>query len=301
MFCLPVKELKLDLSPTLNDVKLKARIDVLNRVLEGNWNTVFKGQGLEFAGYRQYSYGDDASKIDWHASLRAHETLVRELEEYRNFNVFFLMDVSNSMLFSSTGKLKAEYSAELVHALSHSLLNGGDAIGLGMFTDKVVSKVSPSLGKGVFFRITHALMNPENYGGNKDIIKVLQYISTYLAERSVIIIISDFIGFTEGWNRYVNILSGKYDLIGIMVRDPRDFEMPDTGGQFLVEDPYNGKRMYIDSKQYAKRYSEFAQKEEAFVQASFEKAKQGFISLRTDEDYQDTLMKYFKKRMSLVR
>ena len=91
---MPVKELKIDLVPHLRKVKIKARRDILNRVLEGNWSTIFKGQGLEFAGYRAYSYDDDASKIDWGASLRSHEILVRELEEYRNFNVFFLFITS---------------------------------------------------------------------------------------------------------------------------------------------------------------------------------------------------------------
>jgi len=86
---MPIKELKIDLTPHIKKIKLKARRDILNRMLEGNWSTVFKGEGLEFAGYRAYTYGDDASKIDWGASLRAHETLVRELEEYHNFNIFF--------------------------------------------------------------------------------------------------------------------------------------------------------------------------------------------------------------------
>jgi uncharacterized protein (DUF58 family) len=298
---LPVKELNLDLSPKIRDIRLKARIDVLNKVLEGNWNTVFKGQGLEFAGYRQYAYGDDASKIDWSASLRAHETLVRELEEYRNFNVFFLLDVSNSMLFSSTGKLKAEYAAEVAYSLGHALLSTGDAIGLGMFNDKLVTKIMPTLGKSVFHQMNHQLMNPENYGGEKNLPKVLQYISTFLQDRSVVIILSDFVDMQEGWNRYLNILSGRYDLIGIMIRDPRDYSMPDSGGQFVVSDPFTEKKMYIDSKQYARKYNDFVRKEEEVIRSSFEKAKQGFVSLRTDEEFHEPLMRYFKKRLTLVR
>lgn len=298
---MPIKELKLDLTPKLKDVKLKARIDVLNKVLEGNWNTVFKGQGLEFAGYRQYSYGDDASKIDWSASLRAHETLVRELEEYRNFNVFFLLDVSNSMLFSSGDKLKAEYAAEVTFSLCHSMLNGGDAIGLGMFTDKLVTRIAPSLGRGAFYRITSELSKPENYGGGYDLPKALQYITSFLSDRSVVIIVSDFIGLQEGWSRSLKILSGRYDVIGIMIRDPRDVEMPEEGAQYLVEDPYSDKKMYIDSHQYKKIYEEYVKKEEDLIRNSFEKAKQGFVSLRTNQEYHEELMKYFRKRISLVR
>ncbi len=298
---MPIKELKLELVPHLHKVKLKARLDILNKVLEGNWNTVFKGQGLEFAGYRQYTFGDDASKIDWGASLRAHETLVRELEEYHNFNIFFLIDVSNSMLFSSTGKLKAEYAAELAFSMCYAMMQSGDAIGMGLFTDKLVVKIPPNLGKTAYYQIIKELENPNNYGGNFDLTKALQYLSSFLQERSVIFIMSDFIGLKEGWHRYLNIMVGKYDIIGMMIRDPRDIEMPKSGGQYLVEDPYSGERLYIDAHQYAKAYAAETKKEEGFIRNSFEKVKLGFISLRTDQDFQEPIIRYLRKRMSLVR
>jgi len=298
---MPIKELKIDLTPHLRKVKLKARRDVLNKILEGNWTTLFKGQGLEFAGYRAYTYGDDASKIDWGASLRAHETLVRELEEYHSFNVFFLVDVSDSMLFSSTGVLKAEYAAEMVFSLCYAVMQAGDAIGLGMFTSKLVAKIPPSVGKGVYYRIMRELSNPKNYGGDFDFTKIIQYVTAFLKERSLIFIVSDFIGLNEGWNRYLNILAGKYDIIGIMVRDPRDYEMPDSGGQFLVEDPYSHEKLYIDAQQYARIYAAETRKETEFIRRSFEKAKLGFIGLRTDQDFQEPIMNYFRKRLSLVK
>lgn len=298
---MPIKELQLDLVPQLRRVKLKARREVLNRALEGNWNTVFKGQGLEFAGYRAYTFSDDASRIDWAASLRAHELLVRELEEYHNFNVFFLLDVSNSMLFSSTGKLKAEYGAEVVFSLCNAMMQSGDAIGLGMFTDKLVAKIPPSLGKEVYYKIIKELSNPNNYGGNFDLTKVLQYIRMFLKERSVIIIVSDFIGLKEGWSQYLSIIAQIYDVIGIMVRDPRDCEMPPIAGQFYVEDPFTHEKLYIDSKQYAKLYERDNKRQEEIIRQSFEKAKLGFVKLRTDEEFQEPIMNYLRKRMTLVK
>ncbi|MBU1198599.1 MAG: DUF58 domain-containing protein [Nanoarchaeota archaeon] len=300
---MPIKELKIDLTPHIQRVKLKPRRDILNRVLEGNWSTIFKGQGLEFAGFRAYTYGDDASKIDWGASLRAHDILVRELEEYHNFNVFFLVDVSNSMLFSSTdtGKLKAEYAAELAFSLCYAMMQSGDAIGLGMFNDKLVTKIPPNLGKGAYYQILRALSNKNNYGGDFDLTKALLYVRSFLKERSVIILISDFIGLQEGWHSYLNILSGIYDIIGIMVRDPRDSFMPQSSGQYLIEDPFSNEKLYIDSHQYAKVYRKETKKEEEFIRSSFEKAKLGFIQLRTDEDFQEPIMKYFRKRLTLTR
>ncbi|MFC2161845.1 DUF58 domain-containing protein, partial [Acidobacteriota bacterium] len=214
---------------------------------------------------------------------------------------FFLIDVSNSMLFSSTGKLKAEYAAEVVFSLCHAIMQTGDAIGMGMFTDKLVAKIPPSLGKGVYYRIIRNLSDPKNYGGDFNLTKALKYVSSFLNERSVIVIISDFIGLKKGWHRYLNILAGKYDLIGIMVRDPRDFEMPASAGQYLVEDPYSGEKLYIDSHQYAKLYAEDGKKQEEFIRRSFEKSRLGFVSLRTDKEFHEPIMNYFRKRLMLVR
>jgi hypothetical protein len=94
---------------------------------------------------------------------------------------------------------------------------------------------------------------------------------------------------------------GRYDIIGVMIRDPRDIEMPKSGGQFLIEDPFSGERLYIDASQYAKAYAAETKREEEFVRNSFEKVKLGFISLRTDQDFQEPIMKYLRKRMSLIR
>jgi len=140
---MPIKDLRIDLSSGLRKLDINARKDVLSRTLEGEWTTVFKGRGIESAGFRSYTFGDDASLIDWKASLRAKQTLIREFEDYKNFTVFFLFDVSDSMLFTSTDKLKCEYAAEMIYVLADAINKAGDSVGMAMFTDKFLNKVYP--------------------------------------------------------------------------------------------------------------------------------------------------------------
>ena len=119
---MPLQELRLELFPQFKKIELKARLDIISKFLEGDWTTMLKGQGTEFAGFRPYSaFVDDATLIDWKATLRSGEILVREFEKTRSFNVFVLMDVSDSMLFSSTDKLKCEYAAELAFSLCFAI------------------------------------------------------------------------------------------------------------------------------------------------------------------------------------
>ena len=105
------KFFKVDIVPALK------RLEILSKGLTsssaiGAYRSVFKGKGLEFSGYRQYSLEDDASLIDWKASARTDQILIKEYVEERNVDVFFLVDCSSSMLFGSSNKLKAEYQLQ---------------------------------------------------------------------------------------------------------------------------------------------------------------------------------------------
>jgi uncharacterized protein (DUF58 family) len=291
-----IKEIKLDLTPKIKKLEVYTKKNILNKMLEGNWSSAFRGRGMEFAGFRSYNYNDDASQIDWKATLRAKETLVREYEIERSVNTFFLFDVSNSMLFSSTGKLKCEYAAELIDTMIYAILEAGDNVGMGMFTDKFIVKIEPNMGHGMYYKITQELLNPENYGGNFDFEAICKLTSTFLTTNAMLIIISDFLGLNDNWYKYLNMLSQNYEVIGIMVRDPRDSELPEDIGQYILEDPYSREKMKVDMNKYRALYREYVKKEEFEIEKRFKATKSDFLKIKTDEDFYDPLLKFFRKR-----
>ncbi|MEK6963299.1 MAG: DUF58 domain-containing protein [Nanoarchaeota archaeon] len=294
---MPVKELRLELFPRFKKVDVRARLDIINKFLEGDWTTMLKGTGTEFAGFRPYSvFVDDASLIDWKATLRSGEILVRQFETTRSFQVFILVDVSDSMLFSSTDKLKCEYASELAFSLCFAIPRSGETVGLGMFTNKFVTTILPAAGKQNFYRILNNLTDPNKYGGPKDFKKVLKLTSALLKNKSVVIIISDFLGLEPGWGKYIQVLTQKFDLVGVMIKDPRDSFLPQSAGQFLVQDPFSEEELLIDTHQYAKEYKKVAEEHERKVRNIFEKSKASFLSLTTDEPFYDPVLKFFKKR-----
>ncbi len=296
-----IKKLDLDLIQQIKGKEVRAKRRVLSRTLEGSWTTMLKGRGMEFAGFRKYTYGDDASKIDWGASLRAKETLIREFEEFRSVNVVFLLDVSDSMLFTSQKKLKAEYGAELTFNLGTAILDNGDAVGYMMFANEVLAREMPGIGKEITYSMVNAFSNPKNYGGRKDFKNVVNILNAMMKQRALIVVVSDFVGLDEGWERYVRMLAEKYDLIGIMLRDPRDNIMPYIGSQFVVEDPSTDDKIFIDTKKLSKIYKKYADEEEAHVKAVFSAAKAGFISLKTDADLIEPILYYFRQRTAIMK
>ena len=295
-----IKELKLDFLGKIKKPEFQVRRRMLSRILEGELAASFKGKGIEFTGYRKYVYGDDASLIDWPATLRAKDTLIREYEEYRNFQIFVLFDVSDSMLCSSTEQLKCEYGAELVFSIIYSVVNSGNKIGLSMFSSELVTRKTPQSGTKNYYHILQDLMNPNNYGGKFNLKKSLMQTRALLGEKSLVIIVSDFLGLEEGWERYIRMLSRDFDILGIMISDPRDRELPPDTGQFLLEDPYTGERLQIDIKDYAKLYAKKAKEEEENIRIKFQTAKAGLISVSTTEDFLKPLLKFMRLRARLM-
>ena len=73
----------------------------LDGLLQGNYRTLFRGQGLDLADLREYQYGDDVRHIDWNVTARLQVPHVREFHEDREINAWFLLDLSSSVEFGS--------------------------------------------------------------------------------------------------------------------------------------------------------------------------------------------------------
>src|SRR4030042_7182109 len=155
-----VKELRLNLKPLIKKLEVGLKRGQTEETLTSSFKSVFKGRGLEFEGFRVYTADDDAKEIDWKASLRAQELLIRVLTEERNIHVFFLLDVSDSMIFSSTDKLKCEYASEFIATIGYGVIEGGDSVGLCMFNDKVVQLIPGNIGMNQFYKVTKNLSDP---------------------------------------------------------------------------------------------------------------------------------------------
>ncbi|MAG47292.1 hypothetical protein CL617_01685 [archaeon] len=294
---MPVKSLNIDLLPVLRKLPFVEKGLLISGTV-GGYKSVFKGRGLEFEDYRVYGADDDSALIDWKATARAGKTLIREYIEERNLNVMFLFDVSNSMLFGSTEKLKIEYAAELIAALSHAILEAGDNVGIVLFTDKIMAKLYPNRGNKQYYAISRILKDPKNYGGNLDIEDVSKYILSTFKETALIILVSDFVGFESNWEKYLEFMSAKFEMIGVMVKDPRDISLPEDSGQVVIQDPYSRKQLLIETDIVKKAYENLMRKQIRDVKYKFLKLKTDVLELETNKSFVNPLIKFFKKRGS---
>ena len=288
------KELNLDISSSISELERLMKEFQLKKIL---YRLIFRGKGLEFDGYRDFSPDDDAIFIDWKASSRANKLLVRTYVEERDLKILFVMDVSDNMLFGSTEKLKCEYAAELAAALSHLMINSGDAIGFVFFNEKVIKLVPPLKGIKQFEAFVGELSNPLNYGGISDIKNVIDALMAYINKSiDAVFLISDFIRVQEDFSKTLAAFSDRFETTALMVKDPLDKTLPKIKGEIVIEDPVTKQQMIIDPSIAGKKYEQIALEQENMVKKIFSNSNVDILELTTNKPFMLPLAEFLKER-----
>jgi len=254
---------------------------------------MFRGKGMEFEKFREFTTSDDATTIDWKATLRAKKRLVKVYEEERNKDIIFFFDSSASMCYSSWGKMKAEYAAELIISLSFAVSESGDNMGLAMFSDKIQALIPPAAGRNQYFRIVKTLLKPKYYDGKFDFVKSFNQLMGILKRKALILIISDFIGLKENWESALKAVAGNFELVGLAVRDPVDDYLPDEHAQVVLSDPYSDKQLLLVPRRIKKQYDEYNRKRLNSIKYLFTQMQSDFVVFHTDEPFVQEIRKFF--------
>jgi uncharacterized protein (DUF58 family) len=287
-------ELKVNLKPLVKKLEVYSKKNVSGE-LAGGYRTFFKGRGLDFDGYRKYEVMDDSNQIDWKASLRAQDLLIKVFLEERNLDVFILFDTSASMCFSSTDQLKCEYAAEAIASIAFASIQVGDNVGLVMFNDSVKAMIKPKQGKAQFGKIVHTLSNPKHYDGQFDLKAAISVVNSVMKREGIVIIVSDFIGLPDNWRTLLAGLTSKCDLFAIMIRDPRDEELPDELQEVSVSDPYSNETVLFNTREFKERFNRNAIAIKEDIIHNIKLLRGNFLELKTTEPFEKKIISFFRK------
>ena len=267
-------------------------------LLIGHYKSLFRGHGVEFDGYREYTTGDDASLIDWKASLRSRSLLVKTYVEERRRGILFLIDAGDSMALGSTALLKHEYVANLVATISYAVIETGDAVSAIFFSDGPRKVVPPGTGQRQFHVLAQALVSPESYGGQLDLGTALHFLLANIRSRSTLVfVISDFLGLHgERWKQELKWVAAKADTICLMIRDPRDRTLPDEPLKVYLQDPHSDRKLLVDTGLLAAHYTQYVQQQEQQLKAAITGSYADLLPLRTEEPFILPLIRFFETR-----
>ena len=281
-------------------LKMIRRIDIrtrhmVNDVLGGQYESVFKGQGMEFEEVREYQPGDEIRSIDWNVTARMGRPFLKKYVEERELTVMLLLDASASTTFGSVKQRKGELSAELCAVIAFSAIKNNDKVGLIIFTDRIEKYVPPQKGRRHVLRVISEALSFEPDGRGTDIAAALEYLNRVTIRRTVAFLVSDFLA--ADYERSLQIANRRHDVIALTITDPRELELPNVG-ILELEDAETGEKIQIDTKVRRVR--------EAFQRLASEKAQQKSRMLRsanvdtinvfTDKPYIEPLLKFFRMR-----
>lgn len=290
-----MRKLLINVAPVIKALELTTKSAIGGELL-GSYKSRFRGRGIEFEEYGEYTPGEDASFIDWRASIRAHKLLIKEYLEERSLRIYFLVDVSNSMVFTTGRKLKAEYVGELVISLAFLMIKNSDQIGYALFNDHIVVESSPQVGMTQYYRLIENLLNAQNYGGGYDFSKALEFTFNILKPKSMLIIISDFIGLSPGWQDTLRKGMEKFDIMTFMVRDPADSILPKIKRGVVLKDPFSDKKIRIYGKEVREKYEQYVKQQEKDIAHFFEGLGISFLRLDTSELFAGPVIRFFNER-----
>jgi len=291
-----MRQLYITLKPALKALELTSKT-VLGTTLMGNYVSLLPGEGIEFKGYGEYTSDMDSKLIDWRASIRTQTLLIREYVQERNVNVFFLIGTTGSMIYTSNKKLKAEYSGELIASLAYVMMKENDLFGFAMFNKKIHKVALPECSTTQFYRLAEALTKQEYYRGRCDLAKALDFAFKTLKPKTMVFIVSDFLGLEKGWEEALKKASTKFDIVGIMVRDPADFALPQTRShEILIRSPYSGKMMNIKLDNIREKYKEHVNKHLLYTKKVFLESNADLLILTTEKSFVAPLLNFFMMR-----
>src|SRR5437764_40092 len=112
----------------------------------GQYQSAFKGRGMEFAEVRLYQPGDEIRTIDWNVTARTGVPHVKRYAEERELTVMLLVDASASTVFGSVRQTKSALAAELGALFAFSAITNNDKVGLVIFTDRIELALPPRKG-----------------------------------------------------------------------------------------------------------------------------------------------------------
>lgn len=273
----------------------------LEGLLQGDYRSPSRGDGLDLADLRPYQFHDDVRRIDWNATARLNEPYVRDYLEDREIPVWLLLDMSPSMMFEGIGITKHAVLMEFALLLCRLMLGRGNRAGAMIFSNGV-DRIIPA--RGGRQQLIEILSNIEGYrarAGVTDIGKVLSDGLHVIRRRSLIFVVSDFISMPN-WEKPLNRLSARHDVIVVRLTDRLEAHLPDLG--FVTfQDAESGEQLFVDThdRGFRARFAAHAQEKQRWLRSAFEKAGVDVMELGTDDDVLDALIGFADMRKQSLR
>ncbi len=270
----------------------------LDGLLQGDYRTLFYGQGIDLADIREYQFGDDIRRIDWNVTARLNSPYVRQYTEDREITAWFLLDLSPSVDFGTVQTLKRTMLIDFVATLARLLTRHGNRVGAVLYDSQVERVIPAAGGRLQVLRLINDLqrMPPLKRAPFTDLSKLLQAAYRAIKRRSLIFVVSDFIS-APGWDKTLGLLNQRHEVLCVRLTDPRERELPDIG-TVIMEDSETGEQLFIDTndRKFRKRFQQTADQRADDLNVTFRRLGAEMLPLSTEDDLVKAIVRFASMR-----
>lgn len=283
---------------TVKKVEIKTRT-LVEGLLQGAYHSVFKGRGIEFSEVREYVPGDDIRTIDWNVTARMNTPYVKEFIEERDLTVYLVFDASASSNFGSA-KEKRLQAIEIAATLGFAAMKNNDNIGLFLFTNGVEKFVPARKGKKHVLKLIREMIAYQPKEKATDITASLATVAKAVKKRSIIFILSDFLGRMTGTS--LKMLKNRHDVIAVDIFDERELDMPDIG-YIELEDEETGEQILVNTsdKVFREKFTKLVKNRRKSLIRKLNSQGIDIVSVGSGEAFEVPLRRFFNMRERRMR
>jgi uncharacterized protein (DUF58 family) len=261
--------------------------------LQGAYRTVFRGIGLDFDNLREYTAEDDVRHIDWNVTARLDEPYVRQYTEDRDLTAWLVLDQSASMRFGAAQHGKDSVLAQIAVCLARMFTQHGNRVGAILYDNRHQQLIPPRTSRNHVLHLTHQLTRPAPVqvdGSTTDLAAMLRLAATTARRRSLIFVLSDFIGEVD-WEPELSRLSHRHEVVVMRIVDPMELDLPDLG-LVLIEDAETGEQLLADTSDplFQQRLRAEVDAREAAITSAMQRSGVTAHRIGTDEDLAKSLV-----------
>jgi uncharacterized protein (DUF58 family) len=285
-----------ELSAALRKLELTVRRK-LDGVLHGDHLGLIPGPGSEPGESRIYQPGDDVRRMDWSVTARTTTPHVREMIADRELETWLVVDMSASLDFGTTGCEKRDLAVAAAAAIAFLNSGGGNRLGAVIANGDAITRVPALSGRMHEQTLLRAIatMPKAPVGVRGDLAAAVDELRRPERRRGMAVVISDFLG-PINWMRPLRAISGRHEVLGIEVLDPRDIELPDVGDVLLQDAETGVTREFTIDAQLRDDFGRAAAAHRAEVARTLRRCDAPLLTLRTDRDWIADVVRFVASR-----
>ncbi len=177
--------------------------------------------GMEFLAHREYQHGDPLQSVDWKASARSNDLMVRIMTREQRMELAVLLDCGRTSQLQAGELSQLHHNVNVVARLSELAVSQGDHIACITYADKPLSLMPLSSGIAGLRHARAILKAVHSVPQESNLLAAALQARRLLGHRALVVILTDMSAGDDAsqFSQAVRLLSAKHLTVIASIED----------------------------------------------------------------------------------